>query len=71
MWRELCWRYVVFPYRAEGGMAEVVFAAQMQRRRPAVRAAVVPLTPANPDAPAEPPAGLAPGPQHGVMPLST
>jgi len=59
MWRELCWRYVVFPYRAESGMAEVVFAVQMKRRRPAVQAAVVPLTPAGPAAAAVPPAGLA------------
>jgi len=71
MWRELCWRYVVFPYRAEGGMAEVVFAVQMKRRRPAVQVAVVPLTPAGPAAAVVPPAGLAASVQPGVMRLST
>lgn len=38
MWRELCWRFFVFP--AQGG-AEVVFAVHLSGRRPAVRAAVV------------------------------
>jgi hypothetical protein len=46
VWRELCWRYVAFPYRqGEGGArpdADIVFAVEMKRRRPAVRAAVVP-----------------------------
>ncbi|GAA4198520.1 MauE/DoxX family redox-associated membrane protein [Microbispora amethystogenes] len=38
MWRELCWRFFVFP--AQEG-AEVVFAVYLSGRRPAVRAAVV------------------------------
>jgi Methylamine utilisation protein MauE len=45
MWRELCWSYVVFPCREDGGHAEVVFAVQLKRRRPAVQAAVLPLPP--------------------------
>ena len=43
MWRELCWRYVVFPCRQDGGNAEVVFAVQLKRRRPLILAAVAPL----------------------------
>ncbi|WP_182881915.1 MULTISPECIES: MauE/DoxX family redox-associated membrane protein [unclassified Microbispora] len=38
MWRELCWRFFVFPAR-DG--AEVVFAVYLSGRRPAVRVAVV------------------------------
>ena len=45
MWRELCWRYVVYPCRLDGGDAEVVFAVQLKRRRPVVQAAVLPLAP--------------------------
>jgi hypothetical protein len=73
VWRELCWRYMVFPYRDEGGMAEVVFAVQMKRRRPVVRAAVVPLSAGEAAAPGEPatPARLAPGVRPGAMQLST
>ena len=69
MWRELCWRYVVFPCRQDGGNAEVVFAVQLKRRRPLVQAAVLPL-----DADGSP---GAPGPvpaqdrrRHGAMQLS-
>jgi hypothetical protein len=56
MWRELCWRYVVFPCREDGGPAEVVFAVQLKRRRPAVQAAVLPLSPGWPGGPAASPA---------------
>ncbi len=45
IWRELCWRYVVFPCRQDGKNSEVVFAVQLKRRRPLVQAAVVPLSP--------------------------
>ncbi|MGI5162190.1 MauE/DoxX family redox-associated membrane protein [Microbispora sp. CA-102843] len=38
MWRELCWRFFVFPVQ---GDAEVVFAVHLSGRRPAVRAVVV------------------------------
>ena len=49
VWRELCWRYVTFPYRPGEGSArpgaDIVFAVELKRRRPAVRAAVVPRVP--------------------------
>ncbi|GII56259.1 hypothetical protein Pth03_46480 [Planotetraspora thailandica] len=38
MWRELCWRFFVFP--AQNG-TDVVFAVYLSGRRPAVKAAVV------------------------------
>jgi hypothetical protein len=41
MWRELCWRYVVFPARAADREAEVVFAVYLRPHRPAVHAALV------------------------------
>jgi hypothetical protein len=41
MWRELCWRYVVFPARSEDRASEVVFAIFLTQRRPAVHAALV------------------------------
>jgi hypothetical protein len=43
MWRELCWRYVVYPCRLDGEDAEVVFAVYLKRRRPMVQTAVLPL----------------------------
>jgi hypothetical protein len=41
MWRELCWRYVVFPASFQGRPAEVVFAIYLAQRRPAIHAALV------------------------------
>ena len=41
VWRELCWRYVVFQAEQAGGPAEVVFAVSLRRRRPAIRVALV------------------------------
>lgn len=42
VWRELCWRYVVYPASYLDSPAEVVFAVFLQQwGRPAVRAAVV------------------------------
>jgi hypothetical protein len=41
VWRELCWRYVVYPSSYEGMPAELVFAVYLQQRRPAIRAALV------------------------------
>jgi hypothetical protein len=41
MWRELCWRYVVFPARAADREAEVVFAVYLRPHRPAIHAALV------------------------------
>ncbi len=41
VWRELCWRYVVFQARSEDRPAEVVFAVFLQQRRPTIHAALV------------------------------
>jgi hypothetical protein len=41
VWRELCWRYVVFPARHSERSTEVVFAVFLRHRRPAVHAALV------------------------------
>ncbi len=41
VWRELCWRYVVFQAEHDGRPAEVVFAVFLGRRRPAIHAALV------------------------------
>jgi hypothetical protein len=41
VWRELCWRYLVYPGRHCGRDVEVVFAVYLRARRPVVRAAVV------------------------------
>lgn len=71
IWRELCWRYVVFPCRQDGQNAEVVFAVQLKRRRPMVQAAVLPL---DPDGAAGPPASPVPARNsghHEAMQLST
>lgn len=40
-WREMCWRYVVFPSSHAGRDAELVFAVYQRQRRPAVLAALV------------------------------
>jgi hypothetical protein len=69
MWRELCWRYVVFPCRQDGQNAEVVFAVQLKRRRPAVQAAVLPLSPDWPGGPGSPVPAQQPG-RDGAMQLS-
>jgi hypothetical protein len=41
MWRELCWRYVVFPAQVGGTDAEIVFAVHMRPHRPPIHAALV------------------------------
>ena len=41
VWRELCWRYVVYPAELDGRAARAVFAVRLGGRRPEVRAAVV------------------------------
>lgn len=41
MWRELCWRYVVYPGSYLSQPTEIVFAVSLQRRRRAVHAALV------------------------------
>jgi hypothetical protein len=41
IWRELCWRYVVYPGSYAGRSADIVFAVYLQQRRPMVYAALV------------------------------
>jgi hypothetical protein len=41
MWRELCWRYVVFPARFGTRDAEIVFAVYLRPHRPLILAALV------------------------------
>ena len=41
VWRELCWRYVVYPSSYEARPADLVFAVFLQHRRPIVHAALV------------------------------
>ncbi len=41
VWRELCWRYVVYPSSYQERPADLVFAVFLQHRRPAVHAALV------------------------------
>jgi hypothetical protein len=41
VWREMCWRYVVFRSRYAGREAEIVFAVYLRQRRPAVLSALV------------------------------
>jgi hypothetical protein len=41
VWRELCWRYVVYPSSYEGRPTDLVFAVFLQYRRPVVHAALV------------------------------
>jgi len=41
MWRELCWRYVVYPGELHGRPVELVFAVFLRQHRPAIQAALV------------------------------
>jgi hypothetical protein len=41
VWREGCWRFVVYPGIARGRRVDIVFAVYLQARRPVVRAAVL------------------------------
>jgi hypothetical protein len=41
IWRELCWRYVVYPASYDNRPADLVFAIFLKYRRPAIRAALV------------------------------
>jgi hypothetical protein len=70
MWRELCWRYVVFPWNQDGANAEVVFAVQLKRRRPAIQAAVVPLPPGWPSGVPATPAATQDSGRREAMQLS-
>jgi Methylamine utilisation protein MauE len=44
IWREGCWRFVVFPGVADGQPADIVFAVYLQPRRPPIRVAVLPAS---------------------------
>ena len=41
VWREGCWRFVVYPGYARGRPVDIVFAVYLQSRRPAIRAAIL------------------------------
>jgi len=41
VWREGCWRFVVYPGSARGRPVDIVFAVYLQSRRPVIRAAVL------------------------------
>ena len=41
VWREGCWRFVVYPGAARGRRVDIVFAVYLQSRRPVIRAAVL------------------------------
>jgi hypothetical protein len=41
VWREGCWRFVVYPGIARGRRADIVFAVYLAPRRPVIRAAVL------------------------------
>jgi len=41
VWREGCWRFVVYPGSERGRPVDIVFAVYLQSRRPAIRAAVL------------------------------
>lgn len=41
IWREGCWRFVVYPGSSQDGPVDIVFAVYLQARRPTVRAAVL------------------------------
>ncbi len=41
VWRELCWRFIVYPARYQDRQTEVVFAVFLQHRRPVVHVALV------------------------------
>jgi hypothetical protein len=41
VWRELCWRYIVYPGSYDGRQADLVFAVFLQQRRPVIHAALV------------------------------
>lgn len=78
VWRELCWRYLVYPGRYGGREIEVVFAVYLRGRRPVVRAAMVDAATGQvlPPLPAKPgrytyvrPAGPLPPHAVGVWPL--
>jgi len=78
VWRELCWRYLVYPARYEDRQADLVFAVFLQRRRPAVHVALVdsstgmPLEwPAGKERSRRPRRAVLPGPRRELAPAFT
>lgn len=53
IWRELCWRYVVYRGRANGRVVDVVFAVYLKGLRPPVWVAVVDAEPPRPSPPGD------------------
>ena len=60
VWREGCWRFVVYPGCARGRAVNIVFAVYLQSRRPAVRTAAF-------DADTDEVLGPAPTPRSAVL----
>jgi hypothetical protein len=48
VWRELCWRYLVFPARYGDRDAEVVFGVHLRHRRPIIQTALLDATTGSP-----------------------
>jgi hypothetical protein len=71
VWRELCWRYLVFPARYGDREAEIVFAVYLRQRRPQIHTALVDAATGQPLAWAVAPARTPwPIPRPRVLPLS-
>jgi hypothetical protein len=71
VWRELCWRYLVFPARYGDREAEIVFAVFLRQRRPQIHAALVDALTGQPLAWVTAPARTRrPMPRPRVLPLS-
>jgi len=66
VWRELCWRYAVFPGDVNGREADVVFAVYLRRWSPPVRVAIVDAVTGEKIRPAAPQAR----PPHGGRPAA-
>jgi hypothetical protein len=71
VWRELCWRYLVFPARCGDREAEIVFAVFLRQRRPQIHTALVDAVTGQPLAwPAAPARAPWPIPRPRALPLS-
>jgi hypothetical protein len=70
-WRELCWRYLVFPARYGEREAEMVFAVFLRQRRPQIHTALVDAVTGQPlPWPGAPARSRRPMPRPRVLPLS-
>ena len=47
IWREGCWRFIIYPTVIDDRMVDIVFSVYLQARRPPVRAAIVDATEAD------------------------